>query len=158
MKHLYAIGVVALLTCGCSAPASEDVSEPMTQQQAQEFFDRYAELWMAEDLDGWLDLWAGDGAIQMPFDEPGVVGVDQLRRRNAAALAGADYVASIKNLDVGSDGGLAYASGTYTMAFTPEDGSAPWTLDAKYLSVFERQPDGDWKLIRDAFNSNLPLN
>ena len=158
MKHLYAIGVVALLTCGCSTPANEEISAPMTQQQAQEFFDRYAELWMAGDLDGWLDLWADDWTIQMPFDEPRVVGADQLRRRNATALASADYVASIKNLDVGSDGGLAYASGTYTMAITPEDGSAPWTLDAKYLSVFERQPDGEWKLIRDAFNSNVPLN
>ena len=158
MKHLYALGVVAFLTCGCSGPASEGVSEPMTQQQAQEFFDRYAGLWMAEDLDGWLDLWADAGTIQMPFGEPRVVGVDQLRTRNAAALASADFVASIKNLDVGSLGDLAYASGTYTMEITPEDGSAPWTLDAKYLSVFERKPNGDWKLIRDAFNSNAPLN
>ena len=85
MKHLYAIGVVALLTCGCSTPANEEISAPMTQQQAQEFFDRYAELWVTEDLDGWLDLWADDGTIQMPFGEPRVVGVDHLRSRNAAA-------------------------------------------------------------------------
>jgi uncharacterized protein (TIGR02246 family) len=158
MKHLYAIGVVALLTCGCSAPASEDISEPMTQQQAQEFFDRYAELWSAEDLEGWLDLWADDGIIQMPFGAPRVVGRDQLRSHNAATLAGANFVASIKNLDVGSDGDLAYASGVYTMEITPADGSSKWTLDAKYLSVFQRQANGDWLLIRDAFNSNAPLS
>ena len=158
MKHLYAIGVVALLTCGCSGPANEELSEPMTQQQAQDFFDRYAELWSAEDLDSWLDLWADNEIIQMPFGVPRVVGRDQLRSHNASTLASADFVASITNLDVGSDGDLAYASGVYTMEITPADGSAPWTLDAKYLSVFQRQANGDWKLIRDAFNSNAPLN
>ena len=40
------------------------------------------------------------------------------------------------------------------MDIAPSDGSEPWKLDAKYLSIFERQPDGSWKLIRDAFNSN----
>ena len=158
MKHLYVIGSVMLLACGCSMPANNEVSNPMTQQQAQEFFDRYAELWSAEDLDGWLELWADNGIIQMPFGAPRVVGRDQLRSSNAATLAGADFVASIKNLDVGSDGDLAYASGVYTMEITPTDGSPKWTLDAKYLSVFRRQANGDWKLIRDAFNSNAPLN
>jgi hypothetical protein len=45
------------------------------------------------------------------------VGVDQLRRRNAAALAGADYVASIKNLDVGSDGGPLWAQSRHREQF-----------------------------------------
>ena len=94
----------------------------------------------------------------MPFGVPRVVGRDQLRSHNASTLASADFVASITNLDVGSDGDLAYASGVYTMEITPADGSAPWTLDAKYLSVFQRHANGDWKLIRDAFNSNAPLN
>jgi ketosteroid isomerase-like protein len=94
----------------------------------------------------------------MPFGAPRVVGRDELRSRNAATLASADFVASINNLDVGSDGDLAYASGVYTMQITPAYGSPTWTLDAKYLSVFARQANGDWKLIRDAFNSNVPLN
>ena len=158
MKHLYIIGGVLLFACGCSMPADDEVSNPMTQQQAQEFFDQYAKLWAAEDLEGWLNLWEEDGIIQMPFGVARVVGRDQLRSHNAATLAGADFVPSIKNLDVGSDGDLAYASGVYTMEITPADGSPKWTLDAKYLSVFRRQANGDWKLIRDAFNSNAPLN
>ena len=158
MKHLLVLGTIMVLTFGCSMPANDEVSKPMTQQEAQDFFDRYAELWSAEDLEGWLDLWADSGTIQMPYDEPQVVGPDALRSRNAAALAGADFVASIKNLDVGSDGDLAYASGVYTMEITPADGSPTWTLDAKYLSVFQRQASGDWKLIRDAFSSNVPLD
>jgi len=158
LKHFQIAGLFIMIASGCSGSSNDHTSSPMTQKQAQAIFDRYAELWSAEDLDGWLSLWADNGVVQMPFDEPRVVGQDELRSRNAAALENADFVASITNLDVDSDGDLAYASGVYTMEITPADGSQPWTLDAKYLSVFKRQANGEWKLIRDAFSSNVPLN
>ena len=144
------------LSVGCSM-SEETRHEPMTQEQVQAFFDEYSNLWMAGDLEGWLGLWTDDG-VQMPFHEPRVVGMDQLRTRNSAAMASADFDVSIQNLDVRSTGDLAFASGVYTMDIRPKNGAEPWTLDAKYLSVFERQTDGSWKLIRDAFNSNKPLN
>jgi len=28
--------------------------------------------------------------------------------------------------------------------------------DAKALTLYERQPDGSWKIVYDCFNSNLP--
>ena len=139
---------------GCSA-SEEARYEPMSQEEAQAFFDRYSERWMAGDLEGWLALWTDDGK-QMPFDEPRVVGMDQLRARNGRAIGAADYQVAIENLDVRSSGDLAFASGVYTMEIAPKDGTETWLLDAKYLSVFERQPGGDWKLLRDAFNSNGP--
>ncbi len=144
------------LSVGCSM-SEETRREPMTQEQVQAFFDEYSNLWMAGDLEGWLGLWTDDG-VQMPLQEPRVVGMDQLRTRNSAAMASADFDVSIQNLDVRSTGDLAFASGVYTMDIKPKNGAEPWTLDAKYLSVFERQTDGSWKLIRDAFNSNKPLN
>ncbi len=144
----------AALFVGCST--AEDVGyPPMTQEQAQAFFDQYSELLMAGDLEGWLALWTEDG-VQMPFDEPRVVGMDELRARNAPAMAAADYDVSIRNLEVRSFGDLAFASGVYTMDVAPKDGPEPWVLDAKYLSIFERQPDRSWKLLRDAFSSNVP--
>ena len=82
--------------------------------------------------------------------------MDALRARNSPAMSAAHYQVAIEVLDVRSSGDLAFSSGVYTMDITPEDGSDPWLLDAKYLSVFERQPDGGWKLLRDAFNSNGP--
>ncbi len=115
---------------------------------------------MAGDIDGWLALWVDSADIvQMPYDEPRVVGMTDLRTRNSAVNSAATYSnVTISNLDVRSDRDIAIASGVYTMDIAPKDGSDPWHLDAKYLSVFERQANGDWKLIRDAFSSNVPLN
>ncbi len=111
---------------------------------------------MAGDIEPWLALWADNGEIvQLPPNEARVVGMANLRSRNTAAISAATYSnVAISNLDVRSDGDLAIASGVYTMDIAPKDGSDPWQLDAKYLSVFERQQDGSWKLIRDAFSPN----
>ena len=158
MNRLWMVGLFALAAFGCTDRSHEDRPNPMTQEQAQAIFDSYADLWSAEDLDGWLNLWADGNVVQMPYEEPRVVGPNELRSRNTAALQASDFVVSITNLDVGSDGDLAFASGVYTMEITPADGSPPWTLDAKYLSVLQRQANGEWKLIRDAFSSNVPLN
>ena len=121
LRNALSLLLYAALLGGCSPP-DEGRRPPMSQEQVQAFFDRYSELWMAGDLEGWLALWTDDG-VQMPFDEPRVVSLDQLRGRNAPAMAASDYVVSIRNLEVRSFGDLAFASGVYTMDITPKDGT-----------------------------------
>lgn len=42
----------------------------------------------------------------------------------------------------------------YSFTFLPEDGSKPILVDGKYMSIFQKQSDGSWKLYQDIFNSN----
>jgi uncharacterized protein (TIGR02246 family) len=42
------------------------------------------------------------------------------------------------------------------LTITPKDGSEPIPVDGKYLTIFEKQSDGSWKIYRDIFNSNVP--
>jgi hypothetical protein len=50
---------------------------------------------------------------------------------------------------------MAYLQGTYTM--TDPKTKKPMTDKGKYLTVFTKQPDGSWKAIADAFNSDPPI-
>jgi ketosteroid isomerase-like protein len=50
---------------------------------------------------------------------------------------------------------MAYLQGTYTM--TDPKTKKPMTDKGKYLTVFTKQPDGSWKAIADAFNSDPPM-
>ena len=50
---------------------------------------------------------------------------------------------------------MAYLQGTYTM--TDPMTKKPMTDKGKYLTVFTKQPDGSWKAIADAFNSDPPM-
>jgi len=45
--------------------------------------------------------------------------------------------------------------GTYTM--TDLKTKKPMTDKGKYPTVFTKQPDGIWKAIADAFNSDPPM-
>lgn len=63
--------------------------------------------------------------------------------------------ASIKTSDLIVTGDYAIETGTYAMTLKPKTGKA-MADTGKYVAVWKKQPDGSWKMIRDAFNSDLP--
>jgi ketosteroid isomerase-like protein len=52
-------------------------------------------------------------------------------------------------------GDLAYEYGTYRMQLTPPNG-AMMNDRGKYLTVWRRMPNGDWKIAADIFNTSMP--
>jgi ketosteroid isomerase-like protein len=58
-------------------------------------------------------------------------------------------------IEVSLSGDLAYARGTYDLAFKDAKGT-PVTDRGKYLEVWKKQSDGGWKCIVDTWNSDLP--
>jgi ketosteroid isomerase-like protein len=57
--------------------------------------------------------------------------------------------------DVGGAADLGYTIGTYHMKLPGSDGSIA-EIDGKYISIWKRQPDGNWKIAVDMFNANGP--
>ncbi len=37
-----------------------------------------------------------------------------------------------------------------------KEGGEAVTVDGKYMTILQRQPDGSWKIHRDIVNSNVP--
>ena len=63
--------------------------------------------------------------------------------------------AKIKTDDLIVSGELAVETGTYEWTLQPKKG-APVKDVGKYLTVWKRQTDGGWKIVRDIANSDLP--
>ncbi len=57
--------------------------------------------------------------------------------------------------DVMVRGDLAVETGWFEWTLQPK-GGAPVTDKGKYLTVWKRQADGGWKILRDINNSDLP--
>jgi len=57
---------------------------------------------------------------------------------------------------VAQSGDLAYSTGHYEMSFRGPDGK---TINdhGKYVTVWQKQSDGKWKVLVDAFNSDVPI-
>ncbi len=60
------------------------------------------------------------------------------------------------SVEAAGSGDLAYSSGTYAMTFNGPSGK-PLADRGKYVTVWRKEADGSWKVVRDAFNSDLPV-
>jgi uncharacterized protein (TIGR02246 family) len=51
---------------------------------------------------------------------------------------------------------VAYAMGAYSLTLVLPGGAAVADT-GKYIAIWQKQADGSWKLIRDIFNSDIPV-
>lgn len=145
------VGVLAGVP-GC-APQRDDAPPDVTDAVG-DIWKEYSASLNGGDLERWLALWTEDG-VQMPPDEPAVIGKDRIRARNKAVLDQFSFDIDTHNEEAGMAGDWAFARGTYKATLKPKRGGDPIPIDGKYMSILSRQPDGSWKIHRDIFNSNV---
>ena len=99
--------------------------------------------------------YADDAIVMMPNDKAWV-------GRAAIAKGFADFMSqlSIKMGNQGTDdvvtsGDLAVETGHFDWTLQPKKGKTIHDI-GKYLTIWKRQPDGSYKIIRDINNSDLP--
>lgn len=96
-----------------------------------------------------------DDAIFMNPGAPSIVG----RTAIGAMLAGMMQSATLSNVAVRTErvlvsGDLAIENGRYAWTVTPKGGAA-MPDSGKYLTVWQKQADGSWKVIRDINNTDI---
>lgn len=95
-----------------------------------------------------------DDAIVMSPGAPAWRGRAAIIEGNKGMLAAMTISdASIRTSDLILAGDYAIETGNYEMMMQPKSGKAMKDI-GKYLAVWRRQPDGNWKMIRDIFNSD----
>jgi uncharacterized protein (TIGR02246 family) len=140
-----------LVVAACNRPQR---AEPGTDQAVQEIWKEYSASLNAGDIDRWVALWTDDG-VQMPPDEPPVIGKEKIKARNGAVLQKFKFDIGVTNQEVKTSGDWAYSRGVYKATLTPKQGGTSIPIDGKYMTILARQPDGSWKIHRDIFNSNV---
>ena len=154
--NLFSTGARWWLLVGSLIPlagCSREQQKVSATTAADAIWKEYAVSLNEGDLERWLALWTEDG-IQMPPDEAAIAGKDNIRARNEAVLDKFTFEIGITNQEIETAGDLAYSRGTYKARLMPKEGGRPISIDGKYLTILERQPDGSWKIHRDIFNSN----
>jgi uncharacterized protein (TIGR02246 family) len=100
-------------------------------------------------------LFADDVVVMMP-NEPAKRGRDAARKGFASTFQpGIVKDFSLKTDDVAVGGDLAVETGAYEMTLQPR-GAKEIKDNGKYITVWKRQADGSWKIIRDMVSSDLP--
>jgi len=110
----------------------------------------------AYDVDGMAQAYAPDAVI-LPPGGPEVVGGDAIRAWFQAAVDRfrfEEYRLTTTELVTHSDWALRRGGMFWKLA--PKDGGDPVVLDTKFLQLWQRQPDGSWRIARGLWNSNAP--
>ena len=139
-----------VLSVGCQGPAGlSEADRTAIRQGCQDF----AKLMNAKDWKGAAALYAED-AIVLPPNQAAVQG----RAAIQASLEGFPPFSNfqVQTLEIEGRGDLAYERGTNSLTVTPA-GAAPIEDRGKYVAIWRKQADGSWKILRDIWNSDLPL-
>ena len=114
----------------------------------------YAHCWNAKDLDGVMALYAADAVYMAPNREP-ACGRAAIRTTLERDLGSAVTDLTFEPSAGGYSETLAYSLGRYRGMLAGPDGGRI-VKSGKYLFVFRRDADRQWRAVADAFSSNTP--
>lgn len=140
-----AIGL-ALWAAGC-APARQDpdAGRAALMQADRDFARATAERRLA----GWVEAFA-DSGFQLRPGKPVAAGRDTVREFMAAAFADTTWTLGWEpaRADISSSGDLGWTVGTY-QSVRRDSAGAEHRATGKYLTVWQKQADGTWKVVVD---------
>jgi len=110
----------------------------------------------AKDINKTVSYYSDD-ALVMPSNSPVLQGKAAARAMWQAMFSTPGFGGGWKatKVDVARSGDVGYVTGTYEINETDASGKQK-TDKGKYLTVWKKQTDGNWKCVADMFNTDLP--
>ena len=105
------------------------------------------------DVEAWVEGFAPD-AVYMPPGSPAVTDPAGLRVMAEAGFSGATVDVTLTPEEIEIHGDWAFARIRVEGGGTTVTDGDPFAIDMKEIVVFERQPDGAWKIARLISNRN----
>lgn len=116
----------------------------------------WAEDWSAKKLDTVMAFYAPE-PVFLPTVGPRWEGTDAIRQNFVGVLAAYNPHIVLHSIKSEASGALAYDSGTYEETITPVKGGAAIPAKGSYLFVFQRQKNGAWKILEQAWTELEPV-
>ena len=158
-------GCVLVALCGALvlAVSCENPQPPGEEQFRNWVQERYAQPFRNGETDRWVEAF-GDDAVGMHHTLPVLEGRDAIR--DFGRMVHETFVIDRFDLTVEAvrvEGAWALTRGSFASRFLPRDGSesiAPGAetpaADGKFILIWERQDDGEWRIVLDMGNLNSP--
>ena len=105
-------------------------------------------------IDGWMEFMAPNAVVL--GDEP-LVGLDQIRAGMGKHLAtpGLKLTWEPTKAEFLGKGDIGFVVGRWERHFTGDDGT-PQVLKGSYLTTWQQQKDGSWKVVSDIGTTDPP--
>ena len=105
------------------------------------------------DIDRILSYWTDD-AVVLPPAVPAIVGKTALRQyvESSLQIPGFQMTWSSADVVLSPDGNLAYMFSKNAVTLNGQNG-APVTMNGRAVTIWRREPDGDWRCAVDIWNA-----
>jgi len=157
-RYAHSAALVACLAIlsGCSQPPPPAQPDTRATDEAaiRAASAEWAKAAAAKDLERTLSYYAEDASM-FPPGAAIVTGPDARRKTWTGLLAPAELVFSnaATKVEAARSGDLAYETGTFEESFTDAAGN-PVRVTGKYVVVWKKQTNGQWKSVVDIFNTD----
>jgi ketosteroid isomerase-like protein len=154
MKSLFSKSIL-ILSCLLLINSSVFSQDTDLKAKMQEMNNTMVKAMLADDMETSLSFYADD-AISLPSYEPMIKGKaaikEHAKKSHEAGFKMNDM--TLNTMDAWSDGGLAFEIGTYTVSMTMPGMPDAVNDKGKYLTVWQKQTDGSWKIKAETWNSD----
>ena len=151
---MHRIAVVSCTLTLAALGACQSAPKPLTdadKAMAHSIDSAYSAAVAAGDTAKMLAGYAPDAILQGP-GMPAMRGLDQIRA--AMKNMGGGYTLQITQETADGMGDLMYTTGRYHYQGKATAAGPGATEDGKYLEVFRRRADGQWKLAAESWNAD----
>lgn len=164
------LGVLSLLltlACSPSTPATNTVADtaapPKTvdtetdKAAVAKAHDVVEGAYRTSDCNAMVSVATNDAVFEPP-NTPSAKGIDGIRawcQPMFSQMKTKTLTVSNKNVDVSGD--VAVDTGDYDWTLTPAKGGADQRVKGRYVTIWNRQTDGSWRMSRLIWNSSEPL-
>ncbi len=154
-----AISICALLL-SFSLAACKDKAVDTTAADTQAIRDgetAWVKDWQAKDTDKIVSHYSPD-AVLMISNMPAMKGSDAIKGGIGGMLKDPHLSLTFAPtaVVVAKGGDIAYTQGVYTMTYTDPKSKVTLIEKGKYVTVYQKQPDGSWKAVEDIDNADAP--
>lgn len=151
----FRLTVVTLLLMAGTAISPAQKSNPNPDEQAIRKLDKdWSAAAQSKDVDKTISYYSDD-ASAFPFNAPIATGKEQIRQvwTHLTSLPGFALTFAPTKIEVAESGDLAYDVGTFELKTNDPQGNVVTGI-GKYVVVWKKQPDKQWKVIADIFNTD----
>jgi len=148
MKFVMQLLSLLLILSGFSLAVDRDTKVLMDAERA------FAKATAERGVDGWMEFMAPN-AVELSA-EP-LVGLDQIRAGMGKQfkLPGFKITWEPTKAEFLGNGDVGFAVGRYEVRFTGDDGK-PQVEKGTYLTTWQKQKDGSWKVVSDIGSPDPP--
>jgi ketosteroid isomerase-like protein len=152
MKTTFCI-ILFLFSCVCAISAADTKG---TEQVLRDLDEQWAKAAGAKDVDKTVSFYSSDATV-LPANAPIATTKNAIQKIWGDLLATPGLTISWKStkVEVAKSGDLAFLTGRYEMTMNDATGK-PVNDRGKYVEVWEKQKNGQWKCGTDIWNSDLP--